>query len=226
VGVDSKGILHPGRADIEQWQDEFTTKWRLCHESNVARRHGGIAEALAGADVCLAFSTSVPGTIRPEWIRAMAPRAIVFACANPLPEVWPWEATEAGARVVAPGRSDFPNQVNNSLGFPAIFRGALDVRARTITDEMCMAAAAEIAAVAGGRGLRDDYIVPTMEDEALFVREAVAVAMKAQEQGVARLARSREDLAREAEATIREAKTTTRVLMEAGLIPRMPGEDS
>jgi malate dehydrogenase (oxaloacetate-decarboxylating) len=89
-----------------------------------------------------------------------------------------------------------------------------------------MAAAAEIAAVASDRGLREDYVIPTMEDEAVFVREAVAVAMKAQEQGVARLARSREDLTRTAEATIREAKTTTRVLMEAGLIPRMPGEDS
>jgi malate dehydrogenase (oxaloacetate-decarboxylating) len=226
VGVDSHGVLHPGRADIERRQDEFTTKWRLCRESNAERRRGGIAEALAGADVCLAFSTSAPGTIRPEWIRAMAPRAIVFACANPLPEVWPWEATEAGAAVVGTGRSDFPNQVNNSLGFPAIFRGALDVRARTITDEMCMAAAAEIAAVATDRGLREDYVIPTMEDEAVFVREAVSVGMKAQEQGVARLARSRGDLTRTAETIIREAKTATRLLMEADLIPRMPEEDT
>jgi malate dehydrogenase (oxaloacetate-decarboxylating) len=224
VGVDSKGILHPGRADIERRQDEFTTKWRLCRESNAERRRGGIAEALAGADVCLAFSVSAPGTIRPEWIRAMAPRAIVFACANPLPEVWPWEATQAGASVVGTGRSDFPNQVNNSLGFPAIFRGALDVRARTITDEMCLAAAAEIAAVARDRGLREDYVIPSMDDEALFVREAVAVAMKAQDQGVARLSRSREELVRGAEAVMREAKATTRVLMEAGLVRRMPGE--
>jgi malate dehydrogenase (oxaloacetate-decarboxylating) len=226
VGVDSRGILHPDRDDIERRQDEFATKWRLCRESNGARRRGGIAEALAGADVCLAFSTSVPGTIRPEWIRAMAPGAVVFACANPFPEVWPWEATEAGARVVGTGRSDFPNQVNNSLGFPAIFRGALDVRARTITDEMCMAAAAEIAAVAGERGLREDYVVPTMEDETLFVREAVAVAMKAQEQGVARLARSREDLVQTAEATMRAAKTMTLLLMEAGVIRGMPVNDA
>jgi malate dehydrogenase (oxaloacetate-decarboxylating) len=143
-----------------------------------------------------------------------------------MPEIWPWEATEVGAHVVGTGRSDFPNQVNNSLGFPAIFRGALDVRARTITDEMCMAAAVEIAAVAAGRGLREDYVVPTMDDEAVYVREAVAVAMKAQEQGVARLARSREELTRIADATIREAKTATRVLMEAGLIREMPGEDA
>jgi malate dehydrogenase (oxaloacetate-decarboxylating) len=90
VGVDSKGILHPGRTDVEKRQDEFTTKWRLCRESNAARRRGGIADALAGADVCLAFSTSAPGTIQPGWIRRMAPRAIVFACANPMPEIWPW----------------------------------------------------------------------------------------------------------------------------------------
>jgi malate dehydrogenase (oxaloacetate-decarboxylating) len=222
VGVDSKGILHPGRADIERWQDEFATKWRLCRESNAERRRGGIAEALAGADVCLAFSVSAPGTIRPEWIRAMAPRAIVFACANPLPEIWPWEATQAGASVVGTGRSDFPNQVNNSLGFPAIFRGALDVRARTITDEMCLAAAAEIAAVARDRGLREDYVIPSMDDETLFVREAVAVAMKAQDQGVARRPRAREDLVRGADAIMREAKATTRVLMEADLVRRMP----
>jgi malate dehydrogenase (oxaloacetate-decarboxylating) len=143
-----------------------------------------------------------------------------------VPEIWPWEATEAGASIVGTGRSDFPNQVNNSLGFPAIFRSALDVRARTITDEMCMAAATEIAAVASDRGLREYYVIPTMEEETVFVREAVAVAMKAQEPGVARLARSRDDLTRTAEATMRDAKTTTRVLMEAGLIRRMPGEDT
>jgi malate dehydrogenase (oxaloacetate-decarboxylating) len=224
VAVDSKGILHPGRADVERRQDEFTTKWRLCRESNAERRRGGIAEALAGADVCLAFSVSAPGTIRPEWIRGMAPRAIVFACANPLPEIWPWEATQAGASVVGTGRSDFPNQVNNSLGFPAIFRGALDVRARTITDEMCLAAAAEIAAVARDHGLREDYVIPSMGDETLFVREAVAVAMQAQAQGLSRLPRSRGELVRGAEAVMREAKTTTRVLMEAGLVRPMPGE--
>jgi malate dehydrogenase (oxaloacetate-decarboxylating) len=226
VGVDSSGVLHPGRADVERRQDDFVVKWRLCRESNAARRRGGIAEALVGADVCLAFSTSVAGTIRPEWVRAMASHAVVFACANPVPEIWPWEAAEAGARVVGTGRSDFPNQVNNSLGFPAIFRGALDVRARTITDEMCMAAAAEIAAVAEDRGLREDRIIPTMDDETVFVREAVAVAMKAQEQGVARLTRSREELTRSVAATIRGAKTTAGALMEAGLVPPMPGDDA
>jgi malate dehydrogenase (oxaloacetate-decarboxylating) len=99
--------------------------------------------------------------------------------------MWPWDATEAGARIVATGRSDFPNQVNNSLGFPGIFRGTLDVRARTITDEMCLAAAMELARMAEEKGLSEEYIVPTMDEVDVFPREAAAVAMKAIEQGVA-----------------------------------------
>ena len=100
--------------------------------------------------------------------------------------MWPWDAKEAGVAVMATGRSDFPNQVNNSLGFPGIFRGALDVRARTITDEMCIAAAVEMAALAEEHGLSEDYIMPTMDEVDVFPREAAAVAMKAIEQGVAK----------------------------------------
>jgi malate dehydrogenase (oxaloacetate-decarboxylating) len=117
----------------------------------------------------------------------MAKDAIVFVCANPIPEMWPWDALEAGAAVVATGRSDFPNQVNNSVGFPGIFRGTLDVRAKTITDEMCIAAAVEMAKMAEEKGLRPDYIMPTMDDVDVFPREAAAVAMKAIEQGIARI---------------------------------------
>lgn len=144
IACDRRGTLHPGRQDLQQRQDEFRNKWPICQESNGEHVTGGIAEALRGADVCLAFSASGPGVIRPEWVRQMAAGAIVFACANPVPEIWPWEAKEAGARIVATGRSDFPNQVNNSLGFPGIFRGALDVRAKTITDEMALAASHEL----------------------------------------------------------------------------------
>jgi malate dehydrogenase (oxaloacetate-decarboxylating) len=120
-----------------------------------------------------------------DWIRAMAPDPIVFLCSNPIPEMWPWDAKAAGASVVATGRSDFPNQVNNSVGFPGIFRGTLDVRAKTITDEMCIAAAVELAKVAEDKGLTADFIMPTMDDWEVFPREAAAVAMKAIEQGVA-----------------------------------------
>jgi len=108
----------------------------LCKRTNPAKRLGSTAEALKGIDVCISLSKSGPGVILPEWVSKMAKDSIIFVCANPIPEIWPWEAKEAGAKIVATGRSDFPNQVNNSTGFPAIFRGTLDVKARTITDEM------------------------------------------------------------------------------------------
>jgi malate dehydrogenase (oxaloacetate-decarboxylating) len=152
----------------------------------------------------------------------MAEDAILFPCANPVPEIWPWEAKEAGARIVGTGRSDFPNQVNNSLGFPGIFRGVLDVRARTITDEMAIAAAEELALCAEERGIEEDNIVPTMDEWEVFPREAVAVALKAQEQGVARLQLSREELYAKAEATISQAREMVQFLMDKELIPPVP----
>jgi len=139
-----------------------------------------------------------------------------------LSEIWPWEAKEAGARIVATGRSDFPNQVNNSLGFPAIFRGTLDVKARTITDEMCITAAYELAKCAEDRGISEDYIIPTMGEWEVFVREAVAVGLKAIEQGVAREKLSREELTKRAEKMIGESRATTALLMKSGLIPPAP----
>jgi len=185
--VDTKGILHKGRADLEARKAEFVDKWKLCNITNAEGRTGGIAEALKGADVCIALSTPGPDIIKKEWIQTMAKDAVVFAFANPIPEMWPWDAKEAGAVVVATGRSDFPNQVNNSLGFPGIFRGTLDVRAKTITDEMCVAAAVEMAKMAEEKGLTPDCIMPTMDDVDVFPREAAAVAMKAIEQGIARI---------------------------------------
>jgi len=218
IMVDSKGILHKGRSDIERRKAEFVDKWRLCQITNAEGRTGGIAEAMKGADVCIALSKPGPGTILPEWVSSMAKDAIVFACANPIPEIWPWEAKEAGAAIVATGRSDFPNQVNNSLGFPGIFRGALDVRARTITDEMCFAAAEALAGMAEERGMDEEHILPTMDDWEVFPREAVAVALKAQEQGVARLQRSKQELYEHATAIIKRAREMTHVMMEQGLI--------
>jgi malate dehydrogenase (oxaloacetate-decarboxylating) len=193
-------------------------KWRLCGVTNATGIHGGIPEAMKGADVVIALSKPEPGTIQKDWVSSMAKESIVFVMANPLPEIWPWDAKDAGARIVATGRSDFPNQVNNSTGFPGIFRGTLDVRARTITDEMCIAAAMELAKVARDRGLKDDYITPTMDDWEIFPREAVAVAMKAQEQGVARISASREDLYKNATAIIKHARDEVQLLMREGLI--------
>jgi malate dehydrogenase (oxaloacetate-decarboxylating) len=221
---DIKGILHPERDDIAQRKIEFVDKWRICQHSNAEGRRGKQAEAMRGADVCIALSKPGPGTILPEWVKGMATDGIIFPCANPIPEIWPWEAKEAGARIVGTGRSDFPNQVNNSLGFPGIFRGVLDVRARTITDEMAIAAAEELARCAEESGIDDDHILPTMDNWEVFPREAAAVGMKAQEQGVARLSLSREELLSKAKATIRQAQDMTHFLMEKELIPPVPAE--
>jgi malate dehydrogenase (oxaloacetate-decarboxylating) len=215
IVVDSKGILNRKRDDIKATHKE---KMEFCHMTNAENRDGGMAEAMKGQDVVIALSKSGPDTIQKEWISGMADNAVVFVCANPIPEIWPWEAKEAGARVVATGRSDFPNQVNNSVGFPAIFRGTLDVRATTITDEMCIAAAVELAKCAEDKGLRDDYLLPTMDEWEVFPREAVAVAKKAMEQGVAKLKFSEKELFRMAEFKIRRARDEVGILMEKGII--------
>jgi malate dehydrogenase (oxaloacetate-decarboxylating) len=219
--VDSKGILGKHRKDLEMRKAEYVDKWRLCQITNAEGREGGIPEAMEDADVVIAVSRPGPGTILPEWVAKMNKDAILFACANPVPEIWPWEAKEAGAAVVATGRSDFPNQVNNSLGFPGIFRGALDVRARTITDEMCFAAARALANQIGKR-LNEKRILPTMDDWEVFPREAAAVGMKAQEQGVARLQMSYDDLLDHAKTIIKRSRDLTHTMMREGFIAEPP----
>lgn len=218
LAVDSKGILSKDRADRETLQSKFKEKWDLCLKTNPKNRQGDMAEAIKGADVLVSVSASGPGVIKPEWIKTMAKDAIVFAEANPIPEIWPWEAKEAGARIVATGRSDFPNQVNNSLGFPGIFRGTLDVRAKTITDEMCIAAANELAKVAEDHGINEEYIIPNMDQWEVFPREAVAVGRKAIEQGVARKDVPADELYKMAENTIRKAREEVQLLMKEGFI--------
>lgn len=218
VMVDSKGIMHKGRTDIEKRKTEFVDKWKLCRITNAEGREGGIPEALRGADVMIALSTPGPDVIRKEWVAAMANDSIVFACANPIPEIWPWDAKAAGAAVVATGRSDFPNQVNNSLGFPGIFRGTLDVRAKTITDEMCLAAAHALADMAVERGLNPDYVLPTMDDWDVFPREAAAVAVKAVDQGIARCPATHEEEYRRAAAIIKRSRDLTQAMMAEGFI--------
>jgi malate dehydrogenase (oxaloacetate-decarboxylating) len=214
--VDTQGILHRGREDLKSARNPY--KWRFCEITNREQRSGGIAVALQGADVCIAIAKSGPGVISAEWISKMAKDAIVFACANPVPEIWPWEAQAAGARIVATGRSDFPNQVNNSLGFPGIFRGVLDVGASTISDEMCIAAAQELASCAALKGLAENHILPTMDEWEVFPRVAAAVGVKAIEQGLARTPLSRAELIDNATKMIRRAQKQTRVLMQEGVI--------
>ena len=216
IVVDSKGILNRKRDDIKPTHKE---KLEFCQMTNAQDREGGIEEAMKGQDVVIALSKQGPDTIQKSWVSSMADKAIVFVCANPIPEMWPWDAKEAGAKVVATGRSDFANQVNNSIGFPAIFRGTLDVMARTITDEMCIAAAIELAKCAEDKGIHEDYLLPTMDEWEVFPREAVAVAKKAMEQGVARLKLSEKELFQMAETKIRRARDEVGLLMEKGIIP-------
>jgi len=217
IMFDSRGTLHRGRDDIKN-DPQLYEKWNICEITNPGQVNGTVGEVLKGADVLIALSRPGPGTVKKEWIKGMASDSIIFVCANPVPEIWPWEAREAGARIVATGRSDFPNQVNNSLGFPGIFRGTLDVRASTITDEMCIAAAYELAKTAEDKGLREDYIIPTMDEWEVFPREACAVGMKAIEQGVAGKRMSREELYTVSEGIIRKAREKTKFLMEKGFI--------
>ena len=222
--VDVNGMLNKKRKDFEMRKAEFKDAWKYCNITNAEGREGGIPEALKGVDVAICFSQSGPGVVQPEWIKTMAKDAIIFACANPIPEIWPWEAKEAGAAVVATGRSDFPNQVNNSLGFPGIFRGTLDVRARTITDEMCFAAAEALANHVGNQ-LGPDHLLPTMDDWEVFPREAAAVAVKAQEQGLARIPMTYDEEFENAKKIIARSRNLTRMMMEEHFIAAPPAEN-
>jgi len=217
IMYDSKGPLCKSRADIRE-NPSLKEKLNICQITNESGFEGPIAEALQGADVLIALSKPGPKSVKKEWISKMAKDSIVFVCANPVPEIWPWEAKQAGARIVATGRSDFPNQVNNSLGFPGIFRGTLDVRAKTITDEMCIEAARELARTAEDKGLSEDYIIPSMDEWEVFPREAAAVGVKAIEQGIAEKVMTREELYKTAESIIKKAREETKMLMEEGFI--------
>lgn len=219
--VDSQGILGKHREDIEAKKDFYVDKWRLCQETNQEGRSGGIGQAMEGVDVVIALSKPGPDVIKPEWVQSMNSDAIVFSCANPIPEIWPWVAKEAGARIVSTGRSDFPNQINNSLGFPGIFRGTLDVRASVITDEMCFAAAEALADQIGDQ-LDEDHLLPTMDDWEVFAKEAAAVGMKAQEQGVARLEKSYDELLENATKVIKRSRDLTSMMENKGFILAPP----
>ncbi len=220
--VDVDGILGKHRRDIYLRRAEYVQHWHLCQITNHEESQGDVEAALRGADVMIGFSTPGPDVVKPQWIKQMAKDAIVIAGANPIPEIWPWEAKEAGAAVVATGRSDFPNQVNNSLGFPGIFRGALDVRAMTITDEMAIAASETLAGLVPEADLTPEHLLPTMDDWDVFPREAAAVAMKAQEQGVARVATTYDEEHERATEMIRCAREMTHLLMREGFIPEAP----
>ena len=183
-----------------------------------------MADSFKGVDAVVGAAKSGPDVIKKEWIRTMGDVPIVFACANPIPEIWPWEAEEAGAKIVATGRSDFPNQVNNSLGFPGIFRGVLDVRATTVTDDMCVAAAEELAKFAEHRGITEKDITPHMDEWQVYPLVAVACARKSIEQGVARIKPSEDDIYEHAVEVIKRARGCTEILMKNAMISHRPSD--
>lgn len=179
IMCDRKGAIHAGRDNLN-W-----VKRELAKVTNLERRAGCLADMLVGADVFI--GVSAPGLVTAEMVRTMNPDAILFACANPTPEIFPDEARAGGARIVATGRSDFPNQINNVLAFPGIFRGTFDVRASDINEEMKLAAAGALAGLITEEELREDYIIPQAFDPRVGPAVAKAVAQAARASGVARL---------------------------------------
>ena len=176
---DRKGAIYAGREGLNWIKEE------MAQVTNLEKRAGSLADALAGADVFI--GVSAPGTVTTEMVKTMNQDAIVFACANPTPEIFPDDAKAGGARVVATGRSDYPNQINNVLAFPGLFRGALDVRASDINEEMKLAAARALSEIISDEELRDDYIIPQAFDPRVGPTVAKAVAEAARNSGVARI---------------------------------------
>ncbi len=220
--VDHRGILHAERADLDELEIHNPWKFRLALSTDGGGRTGTLGDALDDADVLLAASTPDPGTVRAEHLKRMHRDPIVFALANPDPEIWPDEARAAGAAIVATGRSDFPNQVNNSLIFPAVFRGILDARARGISDEIVLAAARELARHAHDRGLSPTHLLPTMEEGEVFPHVAAAAADAAVSQGLARHPLSHAEYLERARVRMGRSARLVRALLRSHLTPAMP----
>lgn len=219
--VDSKAPLHRKRKDVEA-DKSFYRKWDLCLRTNPGCVDS-IEAAFKGADVLIACSRPGPDTIKADWVRSMAKRSICFVCANPVPEIWPHQCREAGAAVVATGRGDFPNQVNNSLGFPGILKGALLVRAKTVTDNMAIAAAKAMAKRVEQLGkLSAECIMPLMSDADFFPEEAAEVAMQAIKDGVARVKLTRDEVRKLAAADIKASRKLAHEMMAKGFIKEPP----
>lgn len=176
---DRKGAIYKGRDGLNWIKEE------MAEVTNLERREGSIADMLKGADIFI--GVSAPGTVTKEMVQTMNTDPIIFACANPTPEIFPEDAKEAGAKVIATGRSDYPNQINNVLAFPGIFRGTFDVRAKDINEEMKMAAAQALASLISDEELSADYIIPKAFDKRVGPAVAAAVADAARKTGVARI---------------------------------------
>ncbi len=220
IMFDSEGALTKKRADLKNNPD-FYRQWDLCLKTNSA----GInthEEAFKNADVLIALSKPGPGTVKAEWVKLMAKKAIVFACANPVPEISPEEALSAGAFIAASGRGDFPNQVNNSLCFPGILKGVLLCGAKAITDEMALCAAKAIAACAEKNGLRIDRILPDMYDNEVYPMQVKAVVKQAIKEGLNRFDITPEQAYKQAKIDIKSARRMSDKLYKDGYIKKIP----
>jgi len=179
IMTDREGAIYKGRENLNP------IKMEMAEITNLSMEKGSLSDVIKNADVFI--GVSAPGTLNKDMVKSMAKKPIIFACANPIPEIFPEDAKEAGAAVVSTGRSDFPNQINNVLCFPGIFRGALDVRAKDINDEMKVAAAYAIAELVSDQELNAEYILPAAFDERVKDAVANAVAEAAKKSGVARV---------------------------------------
>ncbi len=227
VLVDSKGTLQAEREDMDQLQLRNRWKYEMALKTNSSRVKGGLRDALKDADVLIAAATPGPGIVKREDVSVMAASPVVFVLSNPVPEMWPDEAKKAGAAVVATGRSDFPNQVNNSVLFPAVFRGALDVRAKTISDTMVIAAARELGRFSREKGLSETNIIPNMLDWDVFPSVAATIGEQAQREGLARRSGTRSELLEKAQRTMERARKVSSFLIEKGIIrPPPPHQES
>jgi malate dehydrogenase (oxaloacetate-decarboxylating) len=216
IMFDSRSALHKNNARYKE-NPLFYRQWELCQTTN-PECITTPEEAFKNADVLVALSKPGPDTIKPEWIKLMAEKPIVFVCANPVPEIYPYQAKEAGAYIVATGRGDFPNQVNNSVCFPSILKGTLLVSARKITDGMAICAAHSIAEFAEKRDIHVENIMPNMLEWELFPKVAADVAMQAIKEGVALKNLTWQQVYEAAKCDIREAQELTKLLQEKGYI--------
>jgi malate dehydrogenase (oxaloacetate-decarboxylating) len=217
---DVKGGLHTDRDDIKNDPRAYR-QWELCLKTN-PHKIASVEAAVNHADALIALSAPGPDTVKRAWVRSMADKAIVFACANPVPEIWPHAAKEEGAFIVATGRGDFPNQVNNAICFPGMLKGALLVRSRKITDSMAIRCSYSIAEFSERRGISPDSIIAPMDEPELFAQEAADVAEAAIKEGLARINLSRDEVYRRAKADIDAVRCTVKHLQEIGSIVQPP----
>jgi malate dehydrogenase (oxaloacetate-decarboxylating) len=223
--IDSKGVLYSSRKDIDHLMISHPLKYRLALKTNSDQIKGSLDEAIKNADVLISASTPQPGLIKASHIKNMAKDPIVFAMANPWPEIWPEDAKKAGARIVGTGRSDFPNQINNSLVFPAVFRGILDAKASKIPMEIAIEASYALADYVKDK-LSDDYIIPNMTNFDVFPIVAARVAMKAIELGIAREKATYEEFYNMAKERMENGRTQIKLMLDNKMISEMEGDEN